>query len=63
MTRQASLFTAGPVLVKAATGEDVTTDELGGPQVAIASGVVHSVATDDEHAIDAARCWLSLLRR
>ena len=59
MTRQASLFTAGPVLVKAATGEDVTTDELGGPQVAIASGVVHSVATDDEHAIDAARCWLS----
>jgi methylmalonyl-CoA decarboxylase subunit alpha len=59
MTRQASLFTAGPILVKAATGEDVTTDELGGPQVAIASGVVHSVATDDEHAIDAARCWLS----
>jgi acetyl-CoA carboxylase carboxyltransferase component len=59
MTRQASLFTAGPVLVKAATGEDVTPEQLGGPSVAVASGVVHSVATDDDHAIDAARCWLS----
>jgi acetyl-CoA carboxylase carboxyltransferase component len=59
MTRQASLFTAGPVLVKAATGEDVTPESLGGPSVAVASGVVHSVATDDDHAIEAARCWLS----
>jgi acetyl-CoA carboxylase carboxyltransferase component len=59
MTRQASIFTAGPILVKAATGEEVTPEGLGGPQVAVASGVVHSVATDDEHAIEAARCWLS----
>lgn len=59
MTRQAALFTAGPSLVKAATGEDVTPEELGGPSVAVAAGVVHSVATDDDHAIDAARGWLS----
>lgn len=61
MTRQAALFTAGPVLVKAATGEDVTPEELGGPEVATASGVVHDVVDDDGAAIAAARRWLSYL--
>jgi methylmalonyl-CoA decarboxylase subunit alpha len=58
MTEQAALFTAGPVLVKAATGEDVTPEALGGPQVAVASGVVHDVVADDAAALDRARAWL-----
>jgi acetyl-CoA carboxylase carboxyltransferase component len=58
MSEQAALFTAGPVLVKAATGEEVTPGELGGPQVALTSGVVHDVAADDAAAIDRARAWL-----
>ncbi len=40
MTEQAAMFTAGPPLVKAATGEDVTKEELGGPQVAVDLGGV-----------------------
>jgi acetyl-CoA carboxylase carboxyltransferase component len=59
MTRQAAVFTAGPVLVKAANGEDVTPEALGGPDVAVASGVVHDVAHDDDHALERARRWLS----
>ncbi|HET9542498.1 MAG TPA: carboxyl transferase domain-containing protein, partial [Acidimicrobiales bacterium] len=58
MTEQAALFTAGPLLVKAATGEDVTPEALGGPQVAVASGVVHDVVADDAAAIDRARAWI-----
>lgn len=61
MTEQAALFTAGPVLVKAATGEDVTPESLGGPQVAVASGVVHDVVADDAAAIARARAWLGHL--
>jgi acetyl-CoA carboxylase carboxyltransferase component len=59
MTEQAAIFTGGPPLVKAATGEDVTPAELGGPQVAVAAGVVHDVVPDDEAAIVRARAWLS----
>ena len=58
MTERAALFTAGPLLVKAATGEDVTPEALGGPEVAVASGVVHDVVADDAAAIDRARTWL-----
>ena len=58
MTEQAALFTAGPLLVKAATGEDVTPEALGGPQVAVASGVVQDVVPDDDAAIDRARAWI-----
>jgi len=58
MTEQAALFTAGPMLVKAATGEEVTPGSLGGPQVAVPSGVVHDVVADDATAIDRARTWL-----
>ncbi|HEY5697699.1 MAG TPA: carboxyl transferase domain-containing protein [Acidimicrobiales bacterium] len=58
MTEQAALFTAGPLLVKAATGEDVTPEALGGPQVAVASGVVQDVVPDDVAAIDRARAWI-----
>jgi len=47
-------------LVKAALGEDVTKEELGGPNVHVEqSGVVHNLAADDPEAIDLARSYLS----
>lgn len=62
MTPSGSLFTAGPPLVKAALGEDVTKEALGGPSVHVEqSGVVHNLAPDDLAAIDAARRCLSYL--
>jgi acetyl-CoA carboxylase carboxyltransferase component len=60
MTQTASIFAAGPPLVRAATGEDVTKEALGGAEVAIASGgVVHNLVADDGEAIDLARRYLS----
>jgi methylmalonyl-CoA decarboxylase subunit alpha len=60
MTESASLFAAGPPLVKSATGEEVTKEVLGGPQVAAdASGVVHNVVADDLEAIALARRYLA----
>ena len=62
MTEAAAMFSAGPMLVRAATGEDVTPAELGGPSVHVdGSGVAHDVVADDEAAIDRARSWLSYL--
>lgn len=60
MTQSSSMFAAGPPLVKAATGESVTKEQLGGPQVHVAaSGVAHNLADDDESAIALARRYLS----
>jgi acetyl-CoA carboxylase carboxyltransferase component len=47
-----TIFLGGPPLVKAATGEDVTAEELGGASVhARKSGVADHEALDDEHAL------------
>jgi acetyl-CoA carboxylase carboxyltransferase component len=60
MTEHASMFTAGPPLVKAATGEDVTKEALGGPQIHVdLSGVAHNVVTDDDAALALCRRYLS----
>jgi acetyl-CoA carboxylase carboxyltransferase component len=60
MTEGAAMFTGGPPLVKAATGEDVSKAELGGPEVcARIAGTAHNVAEDDAAAIDLARRYLS----
>lgn len=49
---QGTIFLGGPPLVKAATGEVVTAEELGGGEVhARRSGVVDHLADDDDHAI------------
>jgi methylmalonyl-CoA decarboxylase subunit alpha len=61
MTPQASLFVAGPPIVKAAIGEVITKEKLGGPQVHLASGVAHNLAADDFAAIQLARNYLSFL--
>ncbi|MGN6379011.1 MAG: carboxyl transferase domain-containing protein [Gaiellales bacterium] len=51
-----TIFLGGPPLVKAATGEEVTAEELGGGDLhARRSGVVDHLATDDEHALRLAR--------
>ncbi|MBN9287410.1 MAG: methylcrotonoyl-CoA carboxylase [Gammaproteobacteria bacterium 39-13] len=53
---QATIFLAGPPLVKAATGEDVTAEELGGADVHCKiSGVSDHYAQNDEHALMIAR--------
>jgi acetyl-CoA carboxylase carboxyltransferase component len=61
MTPAASMFTGGPPLVKAATGEDVTKEELGGVAVCIPAGTAHNVAADDAAAVALARRWLGHL--
>ncbi len=59
MSRQGAIFTAGPPVVKESTGEDISKEDLGGPAVALASGVIHNVADDDPAALDAVRRYLS----
>ncbi len=62
MSEAGAMFTGGPPLVKAALGEDVTKEELGGPRVcAEIAGTVHNVAADDAEAIALARRYLSYL--
>jgi acetyl-CoA carboxylase carboxyltransferase component len=51
-----TIFIGGPPLVKAATGQDVTAEELGGADVHTRqSGVADHYATSDEHALGVAR--------
>jgi acetyl-CoA carboxylase carboxyltransferase component len=51
-----TIFLGGPPLVKAATGEEVTAEELGGADVHCRiSGVADHYALDDEHALETAR--------
>ena len=53
---QGTIFLAGPPLVKAATGEEVTAEELGGGLVhSKISGVTDHLADDDAHALEIAR--------
>jgi acetyl-CoA carboxylase carboxyltransferase component len=59
MSEAGAMFTGGPPLVKAATGEEVTKEELGGPAVcAEVAGSAHNVAPDDASAIAMARRYL-----
>ncbi len=58
--QQATIFLAGPPLVKAATGEVVTDEELGGADVHCKkSGVADYYAEDEQHAFQLARQALS----
>lgn len=61
---QATIFLAGPPLVKAATGEVVTAENLGGADVHCrVSGVADHYANNDEHALHIARRIISNLNR
>jgi 3-methylcrotonyl-CoA carboxylase beta subunit len=53
---QGTIFLGGPPLVKAATGEEVTSEDLGGADVHTRlSGVADHLADDDQHAIEIVR--------
>lgn len=59
---QGTIFLAGPPLVKAATGEEVSAEDLGGGDVHTRiSGVADHLAEDDEHALAIARGIVSNL--
>jgi acetyl-CoA carboxylase carboxyltransferase component len=59
-----TIFIGGPPLVKAATGQDVTAEELGGADVhARQSGVADHYATSDEHALALVRQIVADLHR
>jgi propionyl-CoA carboxylase len=59
---QGTIFLGGPPLVKAATGEEVTAEELGGADVHTRiSGVADHMADDDAHALEIARDIVSHL--
>src|SRR3989442_433113 len=58
------IFMGAPPLVKAATGVDVSAEELGGADVHTrVSGVADHLALDDAHAIKIARDIVALLER
>jgi 3-methylcrotonyl-CoA carboxylase beta subunit len=57
-----TIFLGGPPLVKAATGEEVSAEELGGADVhARISGVADYLADDDAHALELTRTIVSTL--
>ena len=57
-----TIFLGGPPLVKAATGEDVTAEDLGGGDVHTRiSGVADYLADDDAHALELARAIVGTL--
>jgi acetyl-CoA carboxylase carboxyltransferase component len=59
-----TIFIGGPPLVKAATGQEVTAEELGGADVHTRqSGVADHYATSDEHALALARRIVANLHR
>ena len=61
---QGTIFLGGPPLVKAATGEVVTAEELGGAEVHTRiSGVADHFAVDDLHALALARRCMRYLNR
>src|SRR5271155_4325554 len=61
---QGTIFLGGPPLVRAATGEIVTAEELGGAQVhSRISGVTDHLALDDHHALGLARRIVGDLNR
>src|SRR5690349_21291728 len=60
--KQGTIFLGGPPLVKAATGEVVTAEELGGGEVhSKISGVTDHLAQDDAHALRIVRTIVSTL--
>ena len=59
-----TIFLGGPPLVKAATGEEVTAEDLGGAAVhSYTSGVTDHFAENDEHALSICRSIISHLNR
>lgn len=61
---QGTIFIGGPPLVKAATGETISAEELGGAELHCrTSGVADHLAEDDRHALELARHCVARLNR
>ncbi|MGP8187077.1 MAG: acyl-CoA carboxylase subunit beta [Terracidiphilus sp.] len=61
-TEHARMFITGPQVIKQVTGEEVTAEELGGPQSQMHySGVVHLIARDDDEAVELCQRLLSFM--
>ncbi|MDK6203776.1 carboxyl transferase domain-containing protein, partial [Oligella urethralis] len=64
VNNQGTIFLGGPPLVKAATGEEVTAEDLGGGDVHTRlSGVADHLAQNDSHALQLVRQAVSRLNR
>lgn len=61
-TRQSQMFITGPNVIRQVTGEEVTPEQLGGPEAQMTySGVVHFVAEDGQEAMRICQKLLSFL--
>jgi acetyl-CoA carboxylase carboxyltransferase component len=58
MSHHGSIFTAGPPVVYESLGEKISKEDLGGPDIATASGLIHNIADDDADALDLVRTYL-----
>ena len=64
MRKDTAIALSGPPVIRAAIGEDVEADELGGPAVsADTNGSAHAVVEDEDEAIDSVKRFLGLLPR
>ncbi|MAN72752.1 MAG: methylcrotonoyl-CoA carboxylase [Henriciella sp.] len=62
--KQGTIFLGGPPLVKAATGEEISAEDLGGAEVhARKSGVADHYAANDEHALAIVRSIIRTLHQ
>ncbi len=59
MSPTGSIFTAGPPVVYESLGEQISKEDLGGPDVALASGLIHNLGADDAAALAMVRAYLS----
>ena len=61
-TRHSQMFITGPSVIKQVTGEQVTAEQLGGPEAQMTySGVVHFIAEDDNEALAICQKLMSFL--
>ena len=58
MGPRGAIFTAGPPVVYESLGEQITKEDLGGPSVAMGSGLIHNYGASDEAALDLVRAYL-----
>ncbi|HEX5403324.1 MAG TPA: carboxyl transferase domain-containing protein, partial [Pseudonocardiaceae bacterium] len=63
VTGVGQLFTAGPPVVRGATGEDLTKEQLGGAAVHRRNGAVERFVASEQDAFDVVRAFLSYLPR
>ncbi len=61
MTEASQILVAGPAVVERALGEDMSKEELGGPEIHAKNGVVDAVAPDEAGAFELIRRFLSYL--